>query len=138
MDAARLIGSTRRALKEIRGEGELLAEAWQAQALAEAVIRHLVPDGTGAKGPPAGPAPRAAPGRGAALTEVRNPAGALRDLRELLSELGAVLVSAACSTEDEAVYWQYIEALDGAADRRDRVCALLREAEAALARERAQ
>jgi hypothetical protein len=126
MDAVRLVESMRHALKGARGEQELLAEAWEAQALAEAVVGRLLPDELRPTGPPG--TGRSAPRRAAMLTGVREPATALRDLRDLLSELGVVLVSAACSVEDESLYWQCIEALDAAADSRDHVCALLRDA----------
>lgn len=119
MDAVRLIGNTRSALGQISGEQELLAAAWQARALAEAVISRLGPEGNGSPGPP--------PARVAGLTGVRDPLQALRELDDLLSELADVLVSAACSTEDETVHGQCVEALDGAADCRERVRALLSE-----------
>jgi hypothetical protein len=58
---------------------------------------------------------------------VREPVGTLRELRDLLTELGVVLVSVACSAEDETVYWQCIEAVDAADESKDRVCALLEQ-----------
>jgi hypothetical protein len=147
MDAVRLIRDTRRALKSAWGEQDLIAEAWQAQALAEAVGSHLAQHGSpelraggfsvweagsracGSAGPPGA---RVSSVRAAILTEVREPAGTLRELRDLLSELGVALVSVACSAEDEAVYWQCIEAVDAADDSKDRVCSLLREVETGL------
>jgi hypothetical protein len=147
MDAVRLIRDTRRALKSAWGEQDLIAEAWQTQALAEAVGSHLALHGSpqvraggfsvceagsracGSSGPPG---TRISSVRAAIITEVREPAGTLRELRDLLSELGVALVSVACSAEDETVYWQCIEAVDAADDSKDRVCALLREVEAGL------
>lgn len=127
MEAVRLIEAMRDALKGARGEQELLAEAWEAHALAEAVVSRLLPDDMRPTGPPGAGTGRSMPRRAGTLTEVREPAAALRELRDLLSELGVVLVSAACSVEDESLYWQCIEALDAAADSRDQVCVLLRE-----------
>jgi hypothetical protein len=145
MDAVRLIRATRRALQSAGGEQDLIAEAWQTQALAEAVGSHLALHGSpelraggfsvceagsracGSSGPPGS---RVASVRAAILTAVREPAGTLRELRDLLSELGVALVSLACSVDDETVYVQCIEAVDAADDSRDRVCSLLREVEA--------
>lgn len=144
MDAVRLIRASRQALKEAWAVADLIAEAWQAQALAEAVGSHLALHGPpelrtpgfrvceaggracGLSGPPSA---RAGPVRAALLTKVRDPAVTLRELRDLLTELGATLASVACTTDEESVYWQCIEAVDAADESKDRVCALLREAE---------
>jgi hypothetical protein len=145
MDAVRLIRATREALKGGGTERELMAEAWQVQALTEAIGSHLALHGApelrtpgfsvceaggracGATGPPG---VAAGPLRASMLTEVREPAGALRELRELLSELGMVLVSVACTAESETEYWQCIEAVDAADESKDRVGVLLRAVEA--------
>jgi hypothetical protein len=145
MDAVRLIRATRQALTEAWTVPDLIAEAWQTQALAEAVGSHLAlheaPElrvtgfevcetGGRACGMSGLPSARASPVRAVLLTQVRDPAGTLRELRDLLSELGAALVSVACSTEDESVYWQCIEAVDAAEESKDRVRVLLGEFEA--------
>lgn len=140
MDAVRLILATRHALAQAWQVQDLITEAWQAQALAEAVGGHLALHGPpelraagfsvceagGRAGGPVGlSGVRADTVRAAILTGVREPARALTELRDLLSELGAALVGVACSAEDEAVYWQCIDAVDAAEDSKDRVCALL-------------
>ncbi|MCZ4095603.1 hypothetical protein C8250_031525 [Streptomyces sp. So13.3] len=144
MDAVRLILATRHALEQAWQVQDLITEAWQAQALAEAVGGHLAlhgppelraagftvcePGGGRACGP-AGlsglPGARPETVRASILTCVREPARALTELRDLLSELGAALVGLACSAEEEAVYWQCIDAMDAAEESKDRVCALL-------------
>lgn len=141
MDAVRLVRATGRALREAGGVEDLIAEAWQAQTLAEAVSGHVALHGTpeiraaglsvcrtdgsicGAPGPPGVSA--AVVVRAAMLTGAREPAVALRELRDLLTEAGEALVSAACSTEDETLYWRCIDAVDAADDSKDRVVGLL-------------
>lgn len=144
MDAVRLILATRHALEQAWQVEDLITEAWQTQALAEAVGGHLAlhgpPElrtagfsvcetGGGRACGPAGlcglPGVRPETVRASILTGVREPARALTELRDLLSELGAALVGLACSAEEEAVYWQCIDAMDAAEDSKDRVCALL-------------
>jgi hypothetical protein len=146
VDAVRLVRATRQGLKEAWAVRDLIAEAWQAQALAEAIGGHLAMHGPpelrtpGARVCEAGgracgmsgePSARAGPVRAAMLTRVRDPALTLRELRDLLTELGATLASVACTTEEESVYWQCIDAVDAADESKDRVCALLREVEQA-------
>jgi hypothetical protein len=140
MDGLRLIRATRQGLSEAWAVPDLIAEAWQAQALAEAVGSHLALHGgpelrtPGFKVCEAGgracgmsglPPARAGPFRAALLTGVRDPAAALRELRDLLTDVGAALSSVAGTTEEESVYWQCIEAVDAADESKDRVCALL-------------
>ncbi|MEU6341958.1 DUF6099 family protein [Streptomyces sp. NPDC046977] len=144
MDAVRLIRATRDALRSGGAERDLMAEAWQAQALTQAIGSHLALHGPpelrtlgfwvceasgracGSTGPPgAGTGPL----RAAILTEVREPADALRELRLLLAELCMALVSVACTAESETEYWQCIEAVDAADESKDRVGALLRAVE---------
>ncbi|MCM2425649.1 DUF6099 family protein [Streptomyces sp. RKAG337] len=144
MDAVRLILATRHALEQAWQVEDLITEAWQAQALAEAVGGHLALHGTaelraaglsvcetgggrvcGPTGLSGLPGVRPETVRASILTGVREPARALTELRDLLSELGAALVGLACSAEEEAVYWQCIDAMDAAEDSKDRVCALL-------------
>ncbi|MCZ4119273.1 DUF6099 family protein [Streptomyces sp. H39-S7] len=143
MDAVRLILATRHALEQAWRVEDLITEAWQAQALAEAVGGHLAVHGPpelraaglsgcepggpacGPGGLSAPPGTRSEPVRAAILTGVREPARALTEIRDLLSELGTTLAGVACSAEEEAVYWQCIDALDAAEESKDRVCALL-------------
>ncbi|MDF9816167.1 DUF6099 family protein [Streptomyces sp. SPB162] len=143
MDAVRLIQATRHALEQAWQVQDLIAEAWQAQALAEAMGGHLAVHGPPelrvvgfsageAGGRVCGPVglsalagARSEPIRAAILTGVREPARALAEIRDLLSELGAVLAGVACSAEEEAVYWQCIDALDAAEESKDLVCSLL-------------
>ncbi|WP_063737029.1 DUF6099 family protein [Streptomyces sp. RTd22] len=146
MDAMRLIGVTRHALAKAGGVHDIVAEAWQVQALAEAVggyfmvsgpaaaraeARGLCEAGSRARGAlfhPAlhHPALRGAGLRAAQLSEVRDPRGVLLALGDLLAEAGFALVGVASSTEEEALYWQCVEAIDAADEARDRVLGMLR------------
>lgn len=141
MDAVRLIAKSRRALAASRGVPELLAEVRQAQALAQAIGSRLA-----AAGPPelrgealglTEPAgrgcgvldiPEAGAGdlRAAQLTELGEARPSLVQLGGLLGEIGIVLVDIACSADDEATYWQCVEAIDAADESRDRVREILR------------
>ncbi|MET9151267.1 DUF6099 family protein [Streptomyces griseoflavus] len=141
MDAVRLIVTSRRALAASGGVPEMLAEVWQAQALAQAMGSRLA-----VLGPPelrgeargltelAGrgcgvlDAPEFAPGelRAAQLTELGDARQALMCLGGLLGEVGIALVAVACSVDDEAMYWQCMEAIDAADESRDRVLEMLR------------
>ncbi|MFD7502720.1 DUF6099 family protein [Streptomyces sp. NPDC001700] len=146
MDAMRLIGVTRHALAKAGGVQDIVAEAWQVQALAEAVggyfmvsgpaaaraeARGLCEAGGRARGAlfhPAlhHPALRGGGLRAAQLSEVRDPRGVLLALGDLLAEAGFALVGVASSTEEEALYWQCVEAIDAADEARDRVLGMLR------------
>jgi hypothetical protein len=125
MDAARLVAEAERAMRGSPQPEGVIAEAWQAYELTEAVGRLLGAD----HGRPvvrAGPAPMlsavgAGPPRAARLTAVRDPAGTLRALRTLLGEIGLALVGVTCTAEDEAGYWQCIEALDAVDEAKDRI-----------------
>lgn len=117
MDAIRLIAATRQAVAHAGDEQALVAEAWQAQALVEAVGSRLAAGG--------GSAVRAGPARAAVLTGVRDPGRALRALLEILAEVVAALVAVARATEEVSVYWQSVEAADAAAEAADGVRALL-------------
>ncbi|MEU6171697.1 DUF6099 family protein [Streptantibioticus parmotrematis] len=119
MDALRLITVTRHALARARDAQEVIAEAWQAQALVEAVGAHLAVTGD------APPRMRGGPARAAALTEIREPSAALRALLVLAADVVVALVAVACATEEENVYWQCIEAMDAVDEARDRVRDLL-------------
>ncbi|MFD3511633.1 DUF6099 family protein [Streptomyces sp. NPDC058657] len=156
MDAVRLIRVSRHALAQSQASREILTEAWQAQALTQAIGGLLA-----IKGPPelrgeaqglceAGgrgsgsidwPAPR--PGgldaagfpaglppnprpRALQLTEVPDARTTLVDLGGLLGEVGIALVGVACATDEDGFYWQTIEAIDAADESNDRVRGLLR------------
>lgn len=137
MDAVRLIVTSRRALAASGGVPELLAEVWQAQALAQAmgsrlavvgppelrgealVLAELAGRGCGVLDTPGEP-------RAAQLTELGEARQALMCLGGLLGEVGIALVGIACSVDDEATYWQCMEAIDAADESRDRVLEMLR------------
>ncbi|MFJ3586633.1 DUF6099 family protein [Streptomyces sp. NPDC090127] len=142
MEAERLIATGRNALARSDTAWDILAEAWQAQALAQAIGSHLalcgpqevrsearglseIVGGLGVVtdhpvlGAAAGP-------RAAQLTEVVNPRVALTALGALLGEVGIALVGVACATDEEGLYWQCIEAIDAADESNDRVRGMLR------------
>ncbi|MER6404038.1 DUF6099 family protein [Streptomyces viridosporus] len=140
MDAVRLIVTSRRALAA--GGPELLTEVWQAQALAQAIgsrlavagppelrgealgLTELAGRGCGVLG-----TPDLGPGelRAAQLTELGEARQSLLYLGGLLGEVGIALVGLACSADDEAMYWQCMEAIDAADESRDRVLEMLRK-----------
>ncbi|WEH36390.1 DUF6099 family protein [Streptomyces sp. AM 4-1-1] len=142
MEAERLVGVSRRALADCRGALETLTEAWQAQALAQAIGGRLALcgppelrgeafglDETGGRGgggsldhPVVGPGGA----RAAQLSEVADPRATLTALGELLGEVGTALVAVACATDEEGYYWQSIEAIDAADESMDRVHGMLR------------
>ncbi|MGA5196566.1 DUF6099 family protein [Streptomyces exfoliatus] len=134
MEAERLIALGRHALAESGTAQDIVAEAWQAQALAQAIGNHLALCGPqelrgearglseigeyqawGADGP-----------RAAQLSEVADPQGSLTALGELLGEVGIALVGVAVATDEEGLYWQCIEAIDAADESSDRVRGMLR------------
>ncbi len=142
MDATRLITATRQALAQAPDVAAMIAEAWQAQALAQAVGACLAARGDPASrdaaralclaggrardtAGPQGSRPLAV--RAARLTGVRDPTTALRRLLALLAETGAALATLACTTEDERDYWSCVDALDATDETKDRVRALLRQ-----------
>ena len=142
MDAVRLIAATRDALARSRTVPDIVAEAWQAQALAEAVGSHLAisgpPEvrtealglseaGSRACGSLHHPARRAGGVRAAQLSMIRDTRGALLDLGGLLGETGVALVGVAVSADEEALYWQCVEAIDAADESGDRVAGILRK-----------
>ncbi|EFE66532.1 DUF6099 family protein [Streptomyces viridosporus] len=142
MDAVRLIVTSRRALAAGGGVPELLTEVWQAQALAQAIgsrlavagppelrgealgLTELAGRGCGVLG-----TPDLGPGelRAAQLTELGEARQCLLYLGGLLGEVGIALVGLACSADDEAMYWQCMEAIDAADESRDRVLEMLRK-----------
>jgi hypothetical protein len=115
---------------------------WQAQALAQAIGSRLAVAGppelrgealglTELAGRGCGvlDTPRLAQGdlRAAQLTELGDARQALLCLGGLLGEVGIALVGLACAADDEATYWQCMEAIDAADESRDRVRDMLRK-----------
>ncbi|MFF2729171.1 DUF6099 family protein [Streptomyces sp. NPDC058008] len=141
MEAERLIMVVRSALAESRDVPAVMAEAWQAQALARAVGGRLAGCGpvelraearglseTGAPGGVLLDHPMVPAGgvRASQLTEVAHVPGTLAALALLLGEVGIALVGVACGTEEEGLYWQCIEAIDAVDESVDRVQGMLR------------
>ncbi|MFJ5559400.1 DUF6099 family protein [Streptomyces sp. NPDC093250] len=141
MDAVRLIVTSRRALAASRGIPELLTEVWQAQALAQAIGSRLAVAGPPElRGEALGLTELAGRGcgvlgtrefgagelRAAQLTELGEARQSLMYLGGLLGEVGIALVGIASSVDDEATYWQCMEAIDAADESRDRVLEMLR------------
>ncbi|GAA3933456.1 DUF6099 family protein [Streptomyces gulbargensis] len=134
VDAERLIAAGRQALAASGTAQDIVAEAWQAQALAQAIGSHLALCGPmELRGEARGlsetgeyPAWGAAGPRAAQLTEVIDPQPTLVALGELLEEVGMALVGVACATDEEGLYWQCIEAIDAADEAGDRVRGMLR------------
>lgn len=142
MEAKRLIGVRRHALAQSRAVPDIVAEAWQIQALAQAIGGRLASSGPlelrsearelseiGARGCGALDHPIAGKGgvRAAQLSEVADVRAALTGLCVLLGEVGIALVGGACGTEEEGLYWQCIEAIDAADESTDRVRGMLRK-----------
>lgn len=140
MEAERLIESGRRALAESRGALDVMAEAWQAQALARTVGGRLALFGPmelrgearalgeigGGCAAPDHPAVLSRGTRAAQLSGIADVRAALTGLALLLGEAGIALVSVACDTGEDGLYWQCIEAMDAADESLDRVHGLLR------------
>jgi hypothetical protein len=141
MEAERLIEAGRSALAGSRGAPAVMAEAWQAQALARAVggqlarcgpaelrteargLSEICALGSAVFGHPMVPASGV---RATQLTEVADVSGALAALVQLLGETGIALVGVACGTEEEGLYWQCIEAIDAVDESVDRVHGMMR------------
>ncbi|WP_328544160.1 DUF6099 family protein [Streptomyces europaeiscabiei] len=141
MDAVRLILASRRALAGSVEGPQLMAEAWQSYALAQAIgsrlavsgppelrgealgLTELAGSGCGILG-----APMLGVGdlRAAQLTELGDAHESLLRLGGLLGEVGIALVGLASGADDEATYWQCMEAIDAADEARDRVLEMLR------------
>ncbi|MFD6248588.1 DUF6099 family protein [Streptomyces roseolus] len=134
MEAERLVQAGLHALGESRTAHDIVAEAWQARALAQAMGSHLALCGPlELRGEARGlseageyPAWGATGPRAARLTEVGDPRSALTALGELLGEVGIALVGVASVTDDEGLYWQCMEAIDAADEAGDRVRGMLR------------
>ncbi|MEV8451586.1 DUF6099 family protein [Streptomyces sp. NPDC052095] len=141
MEAERLVAVSRRALAQSRGTPDIIAEAWQAQALAQAIGSRLAADGPkDLRGEALGlseiggrsggtlehPAARAGVARAAQLSALADPRAVLTELCTLLGEVGMALVGVACETDDQGLYWQCMEAIDAADESMDRVHGMLR------------
>ncbi|WP_167357478.1 DUF6099 family protein [Streptomyces cellostaticus] len=142
MEAVRLIVTSRRALAGGADTPEIMAEVWQAQALAQAIgsrlavsgppelrgealgLTELAGRGCGVLDPP-----ELDPGdlRAAQLTELDDARQTLLSLGGLLGEVGMALVGMASAAADETTYWQCMEAIDAADESRDRVLEMLRK-----------
>lgn len=141
MDAERLVTVSRNTLAQSRVVRDVVAEAWQAQALAQAIGAWLAVYGptelrgearglceTGARGVGALDQPDVRSGgiRAAQLTGVRDTHASLTGLAGLLVDVGIALVGVACATGEDGLYWQCIEAVDAADESTDRVVGMLR------------
>ncbi|GGW56473.1 DUF6099 family protein [Streptomyces xantholiticus] len=141
MDAERLVKVCRHALAQSRAVPDIVAEAWQAQALAQAIGARLAIIGPPEiRGEAAGlseiggrgcgvldhPMVRSGVVRATQLTEVAQPEAVLLALNVLLGDVGIALVGVACGTDDEGLYWQCIETIDAADESSDRVRGMLR------------
>ncbi|MEV8030793.1 DUF6099 family protein [Streptomyces sp. NPDC002742] len=141
MEAVRLIVASRRALAESGDTPEVMAEAWQAHSLAQAIGSRLAVSGppelrgealglTELAGRGCGVLGNHALGAGALraaqLTELGDAREALLCLGCLLGEVGIALVGVACAADGEGIYWQCMEAIDAADESRDRVLEMLR------------
>ncbi|MCX4965395.1 DUF6099 family protein [Streptomyces sp. NBC_00654] len=141
MEAERLIEIGRRALAESRGALSIMAEAWQAQALARTVGGKLAQGGPlelrsearglseiGGSGVSVLDHPMVLAGgtRASQLSEVTDVRRTLAGLALLLGESGIALVGVACDTGEDGLYWQCIEAIDATDESMDRVHGMLR------------
>ncbi|MFE7115861.1 DUF6099 family protein [Streptomyces sp. NPDC057654] len=141
MEAMRLIGATRHALAGASGVRDIVTEAWQVQALAQAMGSHLAITGpveiraeacglSEAGGRACGSLRqsvlRDGGVRATQLSEMRDPRRALLGLGGLLGDVGIALVTVASASDEDGVYWQCIEAIDAADESSDRVLGLLR------------
>ncbi|MER5215503.1 DUF6099 family protein [Streptomyces sp. NPDC002838] len=141
MDAVRLIVTNRRALAGSGDPPDVMAEVWQAQALAQAIGSRLAVSGPPElRGEALGLTELAGRGcgvldrpdidaealRAAQLTELGDARQALMYLGGLLGEVSIALVGLASAADDESTYWQCMEAIDAADESRDRVLEMLR------------
>jgi hypothetical protein len=140
MDAVRLIKVGRRALAQSHEVPDIMVEAWQANALAQAIGSRLAvggpPElrgealglsevggrGCGALGTPGLTTEHT---RASLLSVVDDARHVLLDLGVLLSEVGIALVGIASCAEEDTVYWQCMEAIDASDEARDRVVEML-------------
>lgn len=144
MDAVRIIAASRRSLADATTVQDVIVEAWQAQALAEAIGSHLAifgPYEVRSRARGLGDAggrfsggllcPASATGglRAAQLTEVRDVRAALTSLCRLLREVCETLVGVVLLAEEEGMYWTCVEAMDTVDESRDRVAGILERLE---------
>ncbi|WP_374207904.1 DUF6099 family protein [Streptomyces sp. MUM 203J] len=129
MDAERLIAVSRRDLAESREVRDVMAAAWRAQRLAQAVGDLVALSGPrevrGEARALAETGGRGGEGVAVRLTEVTDLRRTLLHLGALLGDVGIALVGVACATDEEGLYWQSIDAMDAADESRDRVRAML-------------
>ncbi|MFJ6750209.1 MULTISPECIES: DUF6099 family protein [unclassified Streptomyces] len=145
MDAVRIIAANRRGLAQASTVQDVIVEAWQAQALAEAIGSHLAIFGPyevrsrarrlgDAGGRFSGgllcQAPTTGGLRAAQLSDVQDAKGALTALCRLLREVCEALVNVVCSTDEDGMYWTCVEAMDTADESRDHVAGILEKLEA--------
>ena len=141
MDALRLIKSTRHGLSEARSVPQVLAEAWQACALIEAVALVLaleltettVLDGGGCGATEIARAVAEAAGHGAAcvgrppddgagpsraerLSVLADLSATVRELRILIQETAEALIVVACGAAEQELYWRCIDSVDASTD----------------------
>ncbi|WP_372514439.1 DUF6099 family protein [Streptomyces fragilis] len=141
MDAVRLIEAGRRALAVSEEPKAVVAEVWQAHALAQAVGSRLAVYGPPElRGEAIGLAELAGRGcgvlgqapfgaehlRAARLSSLGDPSEVLEMLGELLSEAGIAMIGLAPAAPDDDTYWQCMEAIDAADESRDRVLQMIR------------
>lgn len=144
MDAVRIIAASRRSLADATTVQDVIVEARQAQALAEAIGSHLAilgPYEVRSRARGLGDAggrfsggllcPASATGglRAAQLTEVRDVRAALTGLCRLLREVCEALVAVVLLAEEEGMYWTCVEAMDTVDEARDRVAGILEKLE---------
>ncbi|MFE0191182.1 DUF6099 family protein [Streptomyces sp. NPDC058989] len=144
MDAVRIIAAGRRGLAEATTVQDVIVEAWQAQALAEAIGSHLAifgPYEVRSRAQSLGDAggrfsggllcPASVTGglRAAQLTEVRDVRAALTSLSRLLREVCEALVGVVLLADEEGAYWTCVEAMDTVDEARDRVAGILEKLE---------
>lgn len=144
MDAVRIIAASRRGLAQADTVHDVVVEAWQAQALAEAVGSHLAifgPYEVRSRARGLGDAGGRFSGgllcsattngglRATQLTEIRDVKAALIGLCQLLREVCEALVGVVISAEEEGMYWTCVEAMDTADESRDHVAGILEKLE---------
>ncbi|ANZ15745.1 DUF6099 family protein [Streptomyces noursei] len=144
MDAVRIIAASRRSLAQTNTVHDVLVEAWQAQALAEAIGSHLAifgPYEVRSRARGLGDASGRFSGgllcstattdglRAAQLTEIRDVKAVLVGLCQLLREVCEALVAVVISAEEEGMYWTCVEAMDTADESRDHATGILEKLE---------
>ncbi|MFJ9617692.1 DUF6099 family protein [Streptomyces noursei] len=144
MDAVRIIAASRRSLAQANTVHDVLVEAWQAQALAEAIGSHLAifgPYEVRSRARGLGDASGQFSGgllcstattdglRAVQLTEIRDVKAVLVGLCQLLREVCEALVAVVISAEEEGMYWTCVEAMDTADESRDHATGILEKLE---------